>query len=159
MATGGFEAISAPLARLFRLGASRKVQARQAAAAGVEVSPPGLVLLQLLVEGGPLSLGDLSTRADMDPGATSRQVKALEADGLVERRSRPGDGRVAELVATAAGRAVRARIAEVQDRHMADVLAGWSATDRRQFAHLLDRFVEDLRSVQYRPGPDHRRSA
>jgi len=147
----GFDAISAPLGRLFRLGASRRVQARQADAAGVEVSPPGLVLLHRLVEEGPLSLSDLSARADMDPGATSRQVKALEAEGLVERRSRPGDGRVAELDATASGRRVRARIKDVQDRHMADVLAGWSDADQQHFARLLDRFVEDLRSVQYRP--------
>jgi DNA-binding MarR family transcriptional regulator len=159
MADRGFEAISAPLGRLFRLGASRRVQAGQAAAAGVDVSPPGLVLLHRLVEEGPLSLSDLSARADMDPGATSRQVKVLEADGLVQRRSRAGDGRVTELLATTAGRRVRARLAEVQDRHMADVLAGWSEDDQQQFAHLLDRFVEDLRSVQYRPGPDHRRSA
>jgi DNA-binding MarR family transcriptional regulator len=97
--------------------------------------------------------------ADMDLGATSRQVKVLEADGLVERRSREGDGRVTELLATTAGRQVRARIADVQDRHMADVLAGWSTADQQQFARLLDRFVEDLRSVQYRPSPDQRRSA
>jgi DNA-binding MarR family transcriptional regulator len=154
-----FEAISGPLARLFRLGASRNVQSGQAAAAGVDVTPPGLVLLHRLVDEGPLSLSDLSARADMDLGATSRQVKVLEADGLVERRSRVGDGRVTELLATDAGRRVRARIADVQDRHMADVLAGWSDDDQQQFAHLLDRFVEDLRSVQYRPSPDHRRSA
>ncbi len=153
------DAISAPLSRLFRLGASRRVQAGQASAAGVEVSPPGLVLLHRLVDEGPLSLSDLSARADMDPGATSRQVKVLEADGLVERRSRPDDGRVTVLAATAAGRQVRRRIAEVQDRHMADVLDGWSTADRQQFARLLDRFVEDLRSVQYRPGQDQRRSA
>ena len=83
----------------------------------------------------------------------------LEADGLVERRSRPDDGRVTVLAATAAGRQVRRRIAEVQDRHMADVLDGWSAADRDQFTRLLERFVDDLRSVEYRPGPDHRRTA
>src|SRR5689334_8506076 len=108
------EAISAPLSRLFRLGASRRVQASQAEAAGVDVSPPGLVLLHRLVEDGPLSLGDLAERADMDPGATSRQVKALEADGLVGRRSRAGDARVTELDATPAGRRVRARIKAVK---------------------------------------------
>ena len=147
-----FEAVTAPLGRLFRLGASRRVQARQAEAAGVDVSPPGLVLLQRLVEEGPLSLSDLSSRAEMDTGAASRQVKALEAEGLVERRSRVGDARVTELDVTPTGRRVRARIKEVQDRHMADVLVGWSAADRQQLARLLDRFVEDLRSVEYRPG-------
>ena len=45
---------------------------------------------------------------------------------------------------------------------MADVLDGWSAADRTTFALLLDRFVEDLRSVQYRPtdpSNHYRRSA
>ena len=162
MGDGGSDAIREPLARLLRLGASRKVYARQVAAAGVELSPPGAALLARIVEDGPITLGDLSAATDMDPGAVSRQVKALEADGLVERGGRDGDARIRVMRATAAGRRVRQRIAAVQDRHMADVLDGWSAADRTTFARLLDRFVEDLRSVQYRP-PDqsnhHRRSA
>jgi DNA-binding MarR family transcriptional regulator len=153
------EAVRRPLMQLFRLGASRRVQARQARAAGVQLSPPGSALLAVLVEDGPLSLGELAEAADMDPGATSRQVKALEADGLVERASRDGDARVQELGATRAGRQVRRRVAEVQDRHMADVLAGWSTTDREHLARLLDRFVEDLRTVSYRSHPDRRRTA
>ena len=156
MDDGGLDAVSRPLGRLLRLGASRKVHARQAVAAGVDLSQPGLVLLARIVEDGPITLGDLSARTDMDPGATSRQVKALEAEGLVQRQARQGDARVRVLRATPAGRRVRQRIAEVQDRHMADVLDGWSATDRATFAHLLDRFVDDLRSAQYRPTHDRR---
>ena len=159
MGNPGFDAIRRPLSRLFRLGASRKVHARQVAAAGVELTQPGATLLARIVEDGPVVLGDLSAAADMDPGAVSRQVKVLEADGLVERQGREGDARIRVLQATAEGRRVRHRIAEVQDRHMADVLAGWSDADRATFARLLDRFVEDLRSVQYRPTETHRRSA
>lgn len=159
MGDTGFDAIRGPLGQLFRLGASRKVHARQIAAAGVEITQPGATLLARIVEDGPVVLGDLSTAVDMDPGAVSRQVKALEADGLVEREGREDDARIRVLRATTAGRQVRHRFAEVQDRHMADVLAGWSDADRTTFAHLLDRFVEDLRSVQYRSNDTHRRSA
>ena len=159
MESDTLEAVRRPLAQLFRLGASRRVHARQAAAAGVPVTAPGAVLLAALVEHGSRSLGELAREVDMDPGATSRQVKALEADGLVERGSREGDARVQVLRPTAAGRRVRRRMAEVQDRHMADVLDGWSPADRDQFTRLLERFVDDLRSVEYRPGPDHRRTA
>ena len=153
------DAVRRPLVQLFRLGASRKVHARQATAAGATVTAPGAVLLAALVEQGPLSLGELAREVDMDPGAASRQVKALEADGLVERGGREGDARVQVLRPTAAGKRLRRRIADVQDRHMADVLDGWSAADREQFAGLLQRFVDDLRSVEYRPGPEHRRTA
>jgi DNA-binding MarR family transcriptional regulator len=157
--TDDLEAVRRPLVQLFRLGASRKVHARQAAAAGASVSAPGAVLLAVLVEAGPLSLSELAQEADMDPGAASRQVKVLEADGLLERSGRKGDARVQVLRATPAGRRLRKRVADVQDRHMADVLDGWSAADRQQLATLLQRFVDDLRSVDYRPGPDQRRTA
>lgn len=145
-----FDAVRRPLGQLLRLGASRKVHARQAAAAGAPVTAPGAVLLAALVEEGPLSLTELAAEADMDPGAASRQVKALEADGLVERGGREGDARVQVLRATPAGRRLRRRIKDVQDRHMADVLDGWSAADREQLATLLQRFVDDLRTVGYR---------
>jgi len=156
---GDLDGISRSLGRFLRLGASRKVHARQAAAAGVVVSQPGFALLARIVEDGPLPLGELSARTDMDPGATSRQVRVLEDEGLVERRGRDGDARVSEIQATPAGRAVRRRIKDVQDRHMEDVLAGWSEADRRTFATLLDRFVEDLRRVQYRTPERERTSA
>lgn len=151
MTVTGIEDVRRPLAQLLRLGASRKVHARQAAVAGAPVTAPGAALLAILVEQGPLRLSDLARETDMDPGAASRQVKALEEAGLVERSGRDGDARVQVLRVTAAGRDVRGRIAEVQDRHMADVLEGWSADERAQFARLLARFVDDLRAVEYRP--------
>lgn len=151
MTINGIDDVRRPLAQLLRLGASRKVHARQAAAAGALVTAPGAALLAILVEQGPLSLSDLARETDMDPGAASRQVKTLEAAGLVDRGGRDGDARVQVLEVTTAGRYVRRRIAEVQDRHMADVLEGWSAEERTQFAELLARFVDDLRAVEYRP--------
>lgn len=160
MGDEGLDAVSRPLVELFRLGASRKVHARQTTMAGVSVSQPGYVLLgRLEEEEGPLTLSDLAARADMDLGATSRQVKALEADGLVERAPRAGDGRVSEVRLTTAGRRVRRAVAAVQDRHMADVLAGWSDEDKAAFATLLDRFVTDLRAVRLRPADQTRRTA
>jgi DNA-binding MarR family transcriptional regulator len=150
------DAINRALERLLRLNGSRKVHARQAAAAGVVVSPPGYVLLRRIAEAGPLPLGELSVLADMDPGATSRQVRALEDEGLVERRPGDGDGRVTVVRATPAGNRVRSRMNEVGSRHMADVLDDWSAADRAELARLLPRLVEDLRSVHYRPQQERR---
>jgi hypothetical protein len=52
----------------------------------------------------------------------------------------------------------------VAERHMSDVLAGWSETDRRRLAVLLPRLVEGLRQVAYRSDtegerPEEARSA
>lgn len=144
------DAVERALERLLRLSASRKVHARQAAAARVTVSHPGLVLLRRLQEEGPMSLGELARLTDMDPAATGRQVRQLEDDGLVAKATAPYDGRVTVVRVTPKGAEVRRRLAEVGGRHMEDVLGRWSSRDRVTLARLLDRLVDDLRSVHYR---------
>ena len=138
---------------LLRLNASRWVHATQAAAAGVVVSQPGNLLLRRLDDDGPLPLGELARLTHMDPAAAGRQVRALEADGLVARSTSPDDARVTVVALTPRGRAARRRILAVQDRHLLDVLDAWSPRDREQLARLLGRFVDDLQGVRYRrPG-------
>ena len=144
------DAFSRPLERLFRLNASRKVHARQAAAAGVVVSQPGFVLLRRILDQGPLPVGELARLADMDPAATGRQVRQLEQDGLVRRSQSRADGRVTVVRATPRGREVWRRMNEVGAHHMEDVLRTWSQADRAELARLLDKLVDDLRSVHYR---------
>ena len=152
-------AIERALERLLRLNASRKVHARQASAARVDISQPGLVLLRRLEEHGPMSLGELAERTDMDPAATGRQVRQLEASGFVARATSPDDGRVTLVRITPRGADVRRRLADVGARHMDDVLGAWSGRDRRALARLLDRLVDDLRSVHYRSAADEEERA
>jgi hypothetical protein len=42
-------------------------------------------------------------------------------------------------------------VSGVLERHMSDALDHWSTADRRQLGALLDRLVDDLRAVRYRP--------
>ena len=147
---GDLDRLQRALEQLLRLSASRRVHAKQAAAAGVVVSQPGYLLLRRIQEEGPLSLGDLARLTEMDPAAAGRQVRQLEDEGLVARSSSRGDGRVSLVSVTLKGVMVRQRIAEVLEGHMCDVLEKWSPRDRHQFAILLDRFVEDLRATPYR---------
>ncbi len=146
-------AIERAIEQLLRLSASRKVHARQTAAAGVVIAQPGLVLLRRLQEAGGLSIGELARRTEMDPAATGRQVRLLEAEGLVERARSSGDGRVVVVRVTAKGAEFRHRLGVVGERHLRDVLSGWSPGDRQRLAVLLPRFVEGLRHVPYRSGP------
>jgi len=149
-AEGDDDAIERALEQLLRLNASRKVHARQVAAAGVRISAPGLALLRRIQEEGPLPLGELARRTEMDPAATGRQIRALEVEGFVHRGPSAEDGRVTVVRVTPAGRDARRRIGEVVGSHMDGVLATWSATDRAELARLLTRLVDDLRSAQYR---------
>jgi hypothetical protein len=52
---------------------------------------------------------------------------------------------------TPRGAEVRRSLGLVSERHMSDVLSGWSADDRMRLAQLLPRLVEGLRTVAYRP--------
>jgi DNA-binding MarR family transcriptional regulator len=150
------DAVERALERLLRLSASRKVHARQAAAARVDISQPGLVLLRRLQEEGPMSLGELARVTDMDPAATGRQVRQLEADGLVAKGTLPEDRRVTVVQVTPRGNEVRRRLAEVGGRHMEDVLGRWSSRDRVALARLLHRLVDDLRTVHYRAADEEK---
>ena len=144
------ELLNHSLERLFRLNASRKLHSRRAALAGVAVSQPGAVLLRRIVDTGPVSLGELSQATEMDPAATSRQIRALEEDGLVERVTSPDDRRVSLVSATRDGRDANDRMAAVLNQHLVDVLDQWSTADRRQLAALLARMVDEMALVNLR---------
>lgn len=150
------DAVERALERLLRLSASRNVHARRAAAARVDISPPGLVLLRRLQEDGPMPVGELARRTDMDPAAAGRQVRQLQARGLVATSALVEDRRVTIVRVTPRGADARRRLAEVGGRHMEDVLGSWSSPDRVALARLLDRLVDDLRAVHYRVAEEER---
>src|SRR5205823_14354952 len=114
----------------------------------------GSVRVRRTHDTGPSSLGELAKVTAMDPAATGRPIRPLEAEGLATRGSTAGAGRVTVVPVTPKGRAIRRRIAEVRDRHMEDVLDAWSVADRAALARLLGRLVDDLRSVHYRTVAD-----
>jgi DNA-binding MarR family transcriptional regulator len=147
--SGSVQLIQRHLESLLRMSASRRVYANQAEAAGVAMSQPAYVLLRRISLDGPLAMGELARRTHMDAGATARQVGQLERDGLVRRYASPDDGRVNLVVATPAGTRVHQRLAAVLHGRMVDVLARWSEKDRREFARLMGRFVDDLRESNY----------
>ena len=115
--------------------------------AGVPVSQQAYVLLRRIQQDGPLAMGELARRTHMDPGATARQIAALETKDLVRRYPSPEDGRVSLVEVTSAGEAVRSKLAGVSDQHMVRVLSGWSERDQKSFARLLGKFVDDLRAI------------
>jgi DNA-binding MarR family transcriptional regulator len=80
----------------------------------------------------------------VDASTATRQVAAMERDGLVRRERDPEDGRGTVISPTASGlakyRAVRRARAELYDA----ILAGWSEPDRRTLATMLHRLNEAL---------------
>jgi DNA-binding MarR family transcriptional regulator len=138
------------LERLYRLTSSRKANTRQAAAVGTVVARAGYNVLRCVHDSRQLSLGEIAQHLSMDPAAAGRQVRSLEEDGLVARSTDKADGRVTNVRLTPKGREVYRRIVTVRTGHLRDVLSAWSPDDCVTLATLLDRLVDDLRSVPFR---------
>lgn len=149
--------LAAALNTLARLLASRHVATRVAEVADVDVSQQGVQILRSLALRGEQPIAGVARDAQMDISAVSRQLKVLEADGLVRRRREPNDARVVLIAATAAGRRVAARITDVLNRHLDDALAAWSPGERRELGQLLGRLVHDLQATEFRPAGRPRR--
>ena len=81
------QAVRLGLTRLQRLLSSRRVHAGMAGAARVALPQQAMNVLRALGDREPLPVGDLARAARMDTGAVSRQIRVLEEEGLVERRS------------------------------------------------------------------------
>ncbi len=142
------DAIGTGIHRLQRLMASRRVAARLAEAAGVELPQQAVNVLRVLGDGEARTVADVARAARMDIGAVSRQLTVLEERRLVRRPA--GSNGAALVAATAAGRRSAASVEAVQSRHLRDVLAGWTPEEREAFGRLFLRFVDGLAHTPYR---------
>jgi DNA-binding MarR family transcriptional regulator len=109
-------------------------------ALGLSLSETNLGALRLVQRHGPVAVSEVARRLEVDLSNASRQLRALEDQGLVTRRVDPADRRVARVVVTAAGRRVLDRVRAVALNDYAVALDDWSARDRQQLGALLDRF-------------------
>lgn len=119
----------------------RRAKARLLASRGNDVESVTQVLLRTVAAEGPMRASALATSVHSDLSTVSRQTTALVADGLLERRADPVDGRASLLAVTEAGQAVLAEHARAREAFFAQVLAGWDPRELEQFAGLLRRFT------------------
>jgi DNA-binding MarR family transcriptional regulator len=117
-------------------------------ALGLSLSETNLGALRLVQRHGPIAVSEVARRLEVDLSNASRQLRALEDQGLVARRVDPADRRVARFVVTAAGRRVLDRVRAVALNDYAVALDDWSARDRQQLASLLDRFRRALLATE-----------
>lgn len=117
-------------------------------ALGVSLSETNLGVLRLVERIGPVAVGDVARRLEVDLSNASRQLRALEDQGLVTRTVDPSDRRVARVAITLPGRRVLERARAIALDDYAVALDGWSARDRGRLADLLDRFRLALLAIE-----------
>jgi DNA-binding MarR family transcriptional regulator len=135
------------LSKIVRLAKQAWTQQRPAA-------PPGSVTtLALIQEMGERASGchakELAARSGLDPSTVSRAVAAMVAQGLVERRADPHDGRATVLALTDAGEALLVEAQAWFHGVLGRALGGF---DPEEVA-LLGRFLTAL-EAEFANNPD-----
>lgn len=94
-----------------------------------------------------MTLGDISRRMMVSNGNVTGLAARLEAEGLVERRARPGDRRAQLLRLTAKGRREFARQSAAHEGWIAQLLAGLAPEERGALFRLLGRAKASVRAA------------
>ncbi|MET8910543.1 MarR family transcriptional regulator [Micromonospora sp. NPDC004551] len=104
------------------------------------------VILRHLAAAGPQNVSALATKLNLDGSTVTRQVSAMQRDGLIARAPDPADGRGTVISPTPAGLQRMAAVRAARTRLYGDILAAWSPDDRESLADLLHRLNEALES-------------
>ncbi len=103
--------------------------------AELDLTVPQAMLLRSL--DGPLPMNQVANRLHCDASNVTGIVDRLEARGLVERRVKPDDRRIKEIVLTSEGEAVRRRAVAVTSK--VPGLSTLSESEQSALGALLDR--------------------
>jgi DNA-binding MarR family transcriptional regulator len=122
---------------------ARSASDRLARAVHPDLDPAAYGLLIHLRDHGLVRPSDLAGYVGVGKGTISRQLKALESLGLIERRDDPADRRAHLLALTADGRRRLDAVRSARRQHLRARLTNWPEDDVRTLATLLAR-LNDL---------------
>jgi DNA-binding MarR family transcriptional regulator len=131
--------------RALRIAAKRLFSVRPVTASAIDRS--GYIVLGTLVAAGELRLSDVAAQLELDPSTVSRQVRQLDAAGLVTRREDPADGRATLLAATAAGERLHLTVRRLRLDLLEAALDGWSTAERADLVRLVERLADNLHTM------------
>lgn len=104
---------------------------------------PAYLALRRIVDEGPLRPTTLAGRLEVDLSVVSRQVRALEEAGLVQRRPDPADARAALVSVTEAGSQALEQVRQQRAAALGDVVSAWPPGDIDEFVRMLTRFNDE----------------
>ena len=108
----------------------------------VSLSPARVAILLELSRCGECSQADLQRRNKVHGASITRQVQAMEADGLLVRRLDPADNRFTLAMLTEAGHEAVAQLTAKREAFRAQLLAGVPKAAREGTWRFL-RYIRD----------------
>jgi len=136
------EELSRELGRFMRR--MMRSQSQRADPDGPALDRAAFPLLHRLVADGPARLSTLASDMVVDLSVISRQIAALEAEGLVVRTTDPADRRASLIAASDAGTDLFNRKRARFQEWLRTMLADWTEQERAEFARQLKRFNEAM---------------
>ena len=108
---------------------------------GSAIEPGQMDALDLLVTVESCRMGDLAEHLRIDPSTATRAVQRLIKDGLAERVTHDGDGRVVAIAATERGRRIHGEV-HIRRRDLTlAILSEYTPEERFVLADFLERFT------------------
>jgi DNA-binding MarR family transcriptional regulator len=124
-----------------------------------ELDRASYLVARALEATGPVSLKELAGRLGVDATTVTRQVAAMEAGGLVDRRADPDDGRVSLIgLAPTGQRKMRVERATRRER-VQELVAGWPKRDQVELGRLLGRLNDAICDLEHPGVSEPERSA
>lgn len=108
------------------------------------IEPGQFDTLEQLVMNGSISMGNLADALRVDPSTATRAIQRLIKDGLAEKVSHDGDGRVVFVAPSDRGRMIYARVLENRRTLLFAIVEQFEPDDREVVASVLERFVAAL---------------
>jgi DNA-binding MarR family transcriptional regulator len=118
-----------------------------------QVDRAGYLALRTLDRLGPVSTNVLADALHLDASTITRQVTALVASGLVERRPNPADRRSSDLAVTGHGLAVMAEVGTEREQVLSELFSGWTDHERRNLGRSLTKLNRSLLERMTVPAP------
>ena len=108
------------------------------------IDPGQFDTLERIVMHQTIRMGDLADSMHIDPSTATRAVQRLIKDGLVQKVTHDGDGRVVVIEPTEMGRRVFASVVEKRKQMVVRVMEQFDADERLVLADMLERFNDAL---------------
>lgn len=101
-------------------------------------------LLLLQVESDPKKINDLANILALDATTVTRQVTAMQKQGLVTKTSDKQDRRITWVTATEQGTVLANEMNAIRIQRLDEIFKEWPESDKKDFSKMLERFNQSL---------------
>ena len=137
--------VDVAVARIARASYSKTLRQQTQERADVPLPPNAIAALSAIVRHGPLRLGAIAERLELQQSRASKEVQRLVSAGFAEQADDPEDRRASLVRATPSGDHAYKRYRAAADELLAERLAPWSDRELRSLARQLTKLAESLR--------------